>query len=106
MIYGSCFKGGENNMTEVKNLNNTSNEKHKYPPRGYASWKAFWEDKSGKTFDDCSCSDCNNRAAHGGHVQKVEGDDKWYIVPLCERCNNRSSDDSFYVRTSDLVPLH
>jgi hypothetical protein len=43
MIYGSCFKRGEIDITEVKNLNNTSSEAHKSPPREYASWKAFWE---------------------------------------------------------------
>lgn len=87
-------------MTKVKNLNGTSDND---PPYGYDSWKEFWEDKTGRSFGTCSCKGCDKVAVHGSHVQKVNGDGKWYIVPLCDTCNVGKKDIEFEVRDNDLV---
>lgn len=73
----------------VKNLNGTSDRE----PKGFNSWKEFWEDKKGKSFDYCSNLECCEIAEVGAHVQKVgyEESKEWYIVPLCKGCNNKSN---------------
>lgn len=86
-------------MTKVKNLNGTSN----HLPSDYDSWEEFWEDKTGRFFETCSCKGCDNLAVHGSHVQKVDGDKKWYIVPLCATCNVGKKNMIFEVRDNDLV---
>ncbi|NMB34416.1 MAG: hypothetical protein GX992_09380 [Clostridium sp.] len=90
-------------MTKVKNLNGTSD---RTPPKGYSSWREWWETKKGRKFDDCSCQGCAYRAKHGSHVQKVSGPRNWHIVPLCETCNLGKKDREFYVRDADLEPIH
>ena len=86
-------------MTKVKNLNGTTNNT---PPRGYTTWRAWWEEKKNRKFSDCSLSGCSTGAVVGAHVQKVYGGNEWYIVPLCRGCNNRSSSERFEVRDADL----
>lgn len=88
----------------VKNLNGTSDN---LPPKPYSSWKAWWEDKKGRNFMFCSCSDCLSPASVGAHAQKVSKDDKkWYIIPLCTSCNNKSSDEEFSVQEADLEAVN
>lgn len=90
-------------MTEVHNLNNTSD---RMPPNGYATWKDWWEAKKGRKFGTCSCLGCTSFAEVGAHVQKRNSTDrKWYIIPLCRKCNTKSSSESFYVRDCDLEPI-
>lgn len=37
---------------------------------------------------NCVCKGCGKLATDGAHVKKIgEGDDKWYIVPLCHEHN-------------------
>ncbi len=53
----------------------------------------------------CSNLKCRNNAEHGGHVKKVNSEDnRWYIVPLCAKCNE-TKDLEFDVRADDLVLL-
>lgn len=93
-----------NGLTKVHNLNNTTD---RIPPKGYATWRDWWEDRKGRKFDTCSCSDCTSAAEVGAHVQKhISTDRKWYIVPLCRRCNTKNSSESFYVRDYDLEPIN
>lgn len=87
-------------MTEVKNLNGTSDNK---VPDGYTSWKDFWQKHKGRLFGTCSCENCTNDAVDGAHVQKVYGDGKWYIVPLCPECNRGKKGIEFKVRDNDFV---
>lgn len=90
-------------ITRVKNVNGSSRFAN---PAGYDSWLDYWEDKSGKTAKRCSATDCHLLGRSnliGAHVQKVNSyDNKWYIVPLCRGCNNRT--DEFYVEET-LVPV-
>ena len=88
----------------VRNINGTV----MYKPRGYNSWKDFWETKKGEPFRLCSNCQCyHNIAEVGAHVQKASygASNEWYIVPLCKPCNNKSETfyvDSYYlVRVSD-----
>lgn len=91
-------------MTLVHNLNGTSDRE---PPNGYGSWKAWWEARKKRKCGDCSCYKCSSTATVGAHVQKHGvADRKWYIVPLCSKCNQRSSPDVFHVRDGDLEAIH
>lgn len=88
----------------VKNLHEGS---PKPITKGCDSWKEYWEHETGRKFSDCSCYGCGNKAEHGSHVIKTNSDDKkWYIVPLCAKCNNHYNEDAFKVRKIDLVPLN
>lgn len=62
-------------------------------------WKKHWENLTLKKWPTlCSNSDCLNTATVGGHV--VFADNKIgrkYIIPLCEDCNKKSSDEIFTI---------
>jgi len=90
-------------MVLVHNLNGTSDN---LPPKGYSSWKEWWEEKKGRKFSTCSRSGCATSAEVGAHVQKVYGGNAWYIVPLCRSCNGKSSTEKFEVRENDLQPVN
>lgn len=92
-------------IEKVKNLNGTSDSK----PKGYDDWKDFWEKKTNRKFKKCSCTECENNAEVGAHVKRVclhdlKGfeDDRWYIVPLCKKCNNTNNKKEFYIDMYDL----
>ena len=89
--------------TLVHNLKNTSD---RLAPNNVGSWKKWWQMKTGRSFDKCSCTSCKGNAEVGAHVQKDNGTDKWYIVPLCNSCNVSKKNESFYVDSNDLVALH
>ena len=89
--------------TLVHNLNGTGN---RHPSDGSTSWKDWWEKRTGRKFSYCSCVGCSSKAEVGAHVQKVNGGDEWYIVPLCNSCNVSKKNVSFKVDSDDLVPLH
>lgn len=91
-------------MVKVKNLNGTSDNN---PPSPYLTWKEWWEDKKGRKVGICSCEGCLNRAEVGAHVQKANvSDRKWYIVPLCTRCNVSKKNVEFSVNENDLEPVN
>ncbi len=84
----------------VKNLNGTADNK---APYGYISWLDFWEKKSGKKAHECA--HCRAKATVGAHVQKASIEDRrWFIVPLCEKCNQKPSTDVFAVY-EELAPV-
>ena len=90
-------------MALVKNINGSSDNT---PPRGYSSWKEYWEDKKKRKFSDCSCISCTKKAEVGGHVKKVYGTNAWYIVPICTVHNNLSSTVSYEVKDGDLLTVN
>ncbi len=90
-------------MALVKNINGSSDND---PPKGYNSWKEYWEDKKNRSFSDCSCVSCSKKADVGGHVEKVNGTNAWYIVPICSGHNNLSDAVSYTVRDDDLLPVN
>ncbi len=89
-------------MVRIKNLNGTSDN---FPPCGYVSWKEYWEKNMKRKFSKCSCVECRKPAEVGAHVMKDNGSNKWYIVPLCIGCNNRSSKEVFWVNEADLLSV-
>ena len=90
-------------MAIVRNINGSSDNN---PPRGYDSWKEYWEDKKKRLFSKCSCISCSNKAEVGGHVTKVYGSGAWYIVPICIPHNNLSYTNSYEVKDDDLLPVN
>jgi len=71
----------------VKNLKRTSKNTR---PLGYLSWLDYWYKKSHSMRIWCARSGCSNECKHGAHVKIVDKrcNKDWYIVPLCESCNN------------------
>ena len=88
----------------VKNLHNGSTP----PPDGYNSWIRYWLENQCKYREIPICPQCKQRKAEdGSHVKKVGGEDNhWYIVPLCESCNERKDDKPFEVNEDMLVPAN
>lgn len=86
----------------VKNVNGSG--RYSSPP-GYTSWLDYWKKQTGQNPIYCSEKSCLNTNLVGAHVQKAYGtDNSWYIVPLCNSCNQKSSKDIFEV-TATLVPV-
>lgn len=72
-------------------------------PKGYASWLDYWKAITGKNPIFCATENCYRTNLVGAHVQKAYStDQKWYIVPICTSCNNRT--DTFNVN-DELVPV-
>ena len=90
-------------MALVKNLKNSSDNN---PPKGYASWRDYWEEKKNRKFSGCSCTICANKAEVGGHVKRVYGTNEWYIVPICSKHNHPAFTDSYTVRDEDLLRVN
>ena len=87
-------------MTYVKNVNGSDRFS---APSGYDSWLDYWEKYTGKKISYCSVTTCSRSDIVGAHVQKANStDEKYYIVPICKGCNQRT--DSFYV-TAELAPV-
>lgn len=87
-------------MTKVKNVLGSS----RYAaPLGYSSWLEYWEKQTCIKKCICGASGCSNTDLVGAHVQKANSSDKkWYITPLCRRCNLKT--DVFNV-VWELVPV-
>lgn len=85
---------------KVKNVSGSS----RFPkPAGFDSWLDYWEYHSKKSAYFCSASGCFRKDLVGAHVQKANStDNKWYIVPLCSGCNQRT--DTFDV-SAELIPV-
>lgn len=94
------------NKVEVININNTSKPPYNNPgSKGYKSWEKFWEAKKECEFPTfCQCVECLNNAEVGAHVMKTSSDRKWYIVPLCYKCNK--NDEPFIVDEFYLVEVN
>lgn len=91
-------------MIEVKNINGTSKQRFSNP-KGYHSWLDYWESKSEYPLPIfCACNECTNDVSVGAHVRKINGDNKWYIVPLCYKCNKNT--EPFNVDEDYLVEVN
>ena len=81
------------------------------PPFPYTSWLKYWEAYANFTLEDyksynCPCCGSPTIRTHfdGCHVQKVSlTDRKWYVMPLCDSCNQRT--DMFSVDEHLLIPV-
>lgn len=75
-------------MTEIKNINGTSDNKCKC-----GTWLSHWKKFSGQDAPTyCPVTNCMNKDLVGAHVQKADSiDDHWFIVPLCNAHNQLDS---------------
>jgi len=88
-------------VTLVKNANGTS--RWSKPSTGESKWLEYCENCVGCEASRCTATDCDNyRNLVGAHVQKVFGGNDLFIVPLCDKCNQRT--DTFCV-DAELVPV-
>lgn len=86
----------------VKNVNGSGRYSS---PSGYTSWLDYWKKQTGQNVFFCSKRTCSNTNLVGAHVQKAYSTDyNWYIVPICNSCNQKSSAEIFEV-TATLVPV-
>ena len=84
----------------VKNAVNTA---EKNPPKGFQSWREYWESATGEHAGCCGAEGCYSMdQIEGAHVLNMDNpfDNDLYIVPLCKACNHRQ--DIFRVNL-DLV---
>lgn len=64
---------------KVKNLKEGSRD---------GNWLQYWEKATGLKASLCKNLFCKEKATDGSHVQLANSTNrKWYIVPLCHRCN-------------------
>ena len=90
-------------LIKVKNLNGTSSET-KCTEGAY--WIDHWANYMNYSGACCSRRGCSKTAEVGGHVKKVQSQDNTeYIVPLCNGCNQLSSDEIYEVQENRLVPV-
>ena len=70
------------------------------------NWLQYWRNATGIwTEQQCYTIGCSEKATDGGHVQLDDpNNDKWYIVPLCHKCNCQHG-KHFWV-TGPLVPVN
>jgi len=78
----------------VKNLHEDSS----------GNWIRFWEQATGLTATSCHRIGCYAAATDGAHVKLADGSNKWYIVPLCHKCNCQFG-ATFWVE-GPLVPVN
>ena len=90
----------------VRNIGGTS--RYSSPTDSCATWLEHWEKERKIVATSCCC--CKKVVSHsqlvGGHVKKVDSyDDSYYIVAMCQKCNNQSTSVIFDVNPNDLVPV-
>lgn len=101
------------NYIKVKNKKGTGDDN---PPKGYGTWKEYWEDAKNRKFGKCSNVKCTNKAEDGAHVftHMTVSDSiskskivelSQYIVPLCKTCNHPDNKDYMTVLTNDLLKI-
>ena len=88
------IKGGE---MKVKNSGGTGDKRCKY-----SSWLEHWKKHSGLSLPStCVAKGCGEKPEVGGHVIKVDSNDKdKYIIPICSKHNAKSNDDPYEVEKS------
>ena len=90
-------------LIKVKNMNGTS-KTPKCTEGAY--WIDHWKNYKCYSKGICSKKGCYKPVEVGGHVIKVQSQDKTeYVVPLCKDCNNQSSDITYEVDENLLVPV-
>lgn len=94
----------------VKNVHGSSKVSD-HPPKDYSSWLHYWMMNSQLSLlwtETYRCPACGRTVpfenVDGCHVQKADDlcDKHWYIVPLCDSCNQRK--DIFDIGSIPVVP--
>lgn len=89
----------------VKNLHNNNSK----VPKGYDNaWINYWLANNKNYTRVPICPRCGKRlSTDGAHVKKASAEDgKWYIIPLCNDCNEKKDDNKFLVYADLLVPAN
>ena len=75
---------------------------HKYSG---AQFLDFWEKETDSVAIECARIGCDNIPTNGGHVYKVGSGPHphWYIVPLCDSCNQKFFPKGYFVFSDDMV---
>lgn len=84
---------------KIKNVIGSS-KISKNAPKTNTCWRDYWESRFGYELEEgvmYECPACGNGVTKehidGCHVQKVNSIDKsWYIVPLCDSCNQKTGE--------------
>lgn len=65
----------------------------------------YWEEKQVSVANECARIGCDKTAQRGGHVYRpgTGPHPHYYIVPLCNSCNQTNYPDVFEVYEGDLV---
>jgi hypothetical protein len=88
----------------VTNVVGTTRDK-----RRKKSWKHLWQTNTGLVFGMCSNVYCRNIARVGAHIHIGQNVRKWYIIPLCYKCNNHTNKGYMKVKKDviavEIVPL-
>ena len=94
-------------MTEVKNISFTMKQPFANPrEKGYDSWEEYWKANANGPFPEaCQNVDCDGKAEVCAHVKSVLGERKWYIVPLCKKCNQPTNTKTFHVNDEYLITV-
>lgn len=82
---------------KVNNINGTSQNVCRC-----GSWLDHWKAFSGQSVPTyCPVEACTQKPTVGAHVQKDGSSDRrWYIVPLCTKCNGKKSESVTLSSTS------
>lgn len=92
-----------NTHTIVKNINGTSSA-----PYNRAVWLERYREVTRSTAIYCARLGCDRTARVGAHVQDKDGrsSNRWYIIPLCDSCNNTSNTSEMPIKnTIRFVPV-
>lgn len=95
----------------IKNVVGSSKVSYK-PKNGASSWLEYWSMGANQVLSDAMlyiCPGCgktvNKSQLDGCHVQKNDfRDQSWYIVPLCNSCNQRT--DMIDIGNLTMVPVN
>ncbi|MDE7413936.1 MAG: hypothetical protein K2N05_09155 [Muribaculaceae bacterium] len=97
----------------TKNINGSSSISPKPKAGNGSCWREFWEKRTGHIINPFAlyiCPGCGDNVygkdVFGCHVKKIGcQDDSWYIVPMCQKCNNKH-DQVFYIDENLLTPVN
>lgn len=102
-FYQKSIAPSKTGRVKVRNLNGTSDNSCKCDEYDVRSWLYHWTNfNPAQSYLPENCPCCHKKISDwsdemvGAHVQK-ENDSHWYVIPLCKKCNSKSSDESFEV---------
>jgi hypothetical protein len=86
---------------KVKNINGISDS----PKCPCGDWLKHWEEHIGRRAGLCCEHSCRNSAEVGTLVQKDNGKDTWFVVPLCREHDSRHGEELEITNEIKLIPM-
>ena len=82
------------------------------PSGSRGSWIKYWENESGKIRGECGVKDCKKIASDGAHIEIVERDGIFFILPMChmhsmqnnQKLTAKAGETVVYILESDTTP--